>query len=151
MTDNSQLTFYRSNPHLPECFAKRRQLYSKASWVILCGETCLRTLDMRCRKKFLDLEFVSNILMTQDVQRLWCSRPTELRNVGHCDGRSILSVLKLMYIDSTMAATSTRGLLTVVEGLDRSGKSSQCQLLRDNLNKAGRHVKYVKFPGLFIQ
>jgi thymidylate kinase len=34
----------------------------------------------------------------------------------------------------------------VVEGLDRSGKSSQCQVLHDHLNKT-RKVRYVKFPG----
>ncbi|KAF9883961.1 Thymidylate kinase [Aspergillus nanangensis] len=39
-----------------------------------------------------------------------------------------------------------RGALIVVEGLDRAGKSSQCEILRDNLQKSGRSVKYVRFP-----
>lgn len=35
----------------------------------------------------------------------------------------------------------------MVEGLDRSGKSSQCQVLVDRLNKVGKPARYVKFPG----
>lgn len=46
-----------------------------------------------------------------------------------------------------MSAQPRRGRLVVVEGLDRSGKSSQCQLLVDGLNKAGTTARYVKFPG----
>jgi len=45
-----------------------------------------------------------------------------------------------------MSGVSPRGVLVVVEGLDRSGKSSQCQLLVDSLNKAGKTARYVKFP-----
>lgn len=40
-----------------------------------------------------------------------------------------------------------RGLLVVIEGLDRSGKSSQCQQLFQALESRGRRVRYVKFPG----
>jgi thymidylate kinase len=40
-----------------------------------------------------------------------------------------------------------RGLLIVIEGLDRSGKSTQCQKLLDTLQAQGREVRYVKFPG----
>lgn len=40
-----------------------------------------------------------------------------------------------------------RGALIVVEGLDRAGKTSQCQLLVEALKNHGREVKYVKFPG----
>ena len=39
------------------------------------------------------------------------------------------------------------GLLFVVEGLDRSGKSSQCQRLYENITAQGRKARYVKFPG----
>ena len=48
----------------------------------------------------------------------------------------------------SMSASVSRGLLVVVEGLDRSGKSSQCHLLHDNLTKAGKSVRYFKFPGM---
>jgi dTMP kinase len=41
---------------------------------------------------------------------------------------------------------ASRGLLIVVEGLDRSGKTSQCQLLQQSLIHAGREAKYIKFP-----
>ncbi|OGM40553.1 thymidylate kinase [Aspergillus bombycis] len=40
----------------------------------------------------------------------------------------------------------TRGALIVVEGLDRAGKSSQCEHLRDYLQESGHSVKYVRFP-----
>lgn len=46
-----------------------------------------------------------------------------------------------------MSAQPRRGQLVVVEGLDRSGKSSQCQLLVEALKKAGNTARYVKFPG----
>ncbi|GAB1212973.1 dTMP kinase [Aspergillus terreus] len=39
-----------------------------------------------------------------------------------------------------------RGALIVVEGLDRAGKSSQCEALRDVLQKSGHTVKYIRFP-----
>lgn len=43
-----------------------------------------------------------------------------------------------------------RGALIVVEGLDRAGKSSQCEWLRGSLEKAGHSVKYIRFPGMLI-
>lgn len=46
-----------------------------------------------------------------------------------------------------MAETAKeRGLLVVVEGLDRSGKSTQCELLCKHIEKQGKKAKYVKFP-----
>lgn len=41
-----------------------------------------------------------------------------------------------------------RGALIVVEGLDRAGKSSQCESLLKSLQGAGHAVKYIRFPGL---
>jgi thymidylate kinase len=43
---------------------------------------------------------------------------------------------------------SPRGALIVVEGLDRAGKTSQCQLLLEALRAGGYTAKYVKFPGM---
>lgn len=48
-----------------------------------------------------------------------------------------------------MARSTRRGALIVVEGLDRAGKSSQCECLRDALQKQGHLVKYIRFPGMF--
>ncbi|KAL2811315.1 thymidylate kinase-domain-containing protein [Aspergillus granulosus] len=48
-----------------------------------------------------------------------------------------------------MAADRTRGgrgALIVVEGLDRAGKSSQCEFLRTFLMQAGHPVRYIRFP-----
>ncbi|OCT52666.1 Thymidylate kinase [Cladophialophora carrionii] len=44
------------------------------------------------------------------------------------------------------SAASKRGLLVVIEGLDRSGKSSQCQRLFDFFRLQGQRVRYAKFP-----
>jgi dTMP kinase len=40
-----------------------------------------------------------------------------------------------------------RGTLIVVEGLDRAGKTSQCQLLLEALRERGHQAEYIKFPG----
>lgn len=40
-----------------------------------------------------------------------------------------------------------RGALIVVEGLDRAGKSSQCEMLREYLSEQAHNVKYIRFPG----
>jgi len=42
-----------------------------------------------------------------------------------------------------------RGALVVVEGLDRAGKSCQCELLVRKLREMGHQVRYVRFPGSF--
>ncbi|KAK4940721.1 Thymidylate kinase [Elasticomyces elasticus] len=39
-----------------------------------------------------------------------------------------------------------RGHLVVIEGLDRSGKSSQCQLLLETIQASRQRARYVKFP-----
>ena len=41
----------------------------------------------------------------------------------------------------------TRGTLIVFEGLDRAGKSTQCQRLVERLDKSGVKVKHLRFPG----
>ncbi|KAF4214834.1 hypothetical protein CNMCM5878_008718 [Aspergillus fumigatiaffinis] len=45
-----------------------------------------------------------------------------------------------------MDSERKRGALIVVEGLDRAGKSSQCERLRDSLQASGHSVKYIRFP-----
>lgn len=42
-----------------------------------------------------------------------------------------------------------RGALVVVEGLDRAGKSSQCELLYKSLLGMNYKAKYIRFPGRF--
>jgi dTMP kinase len=42
---------------------------------------------------------------------------------------------------------SQRGLLIVVEGCDRSGKSTQCERLVNTLVESGTEAQLVKFPG----
>lgn len=52
--------------------------------------------------------------------------------------------------DGIPAGSSTRGVFIVVEGLDRAGKSSQCELLRRHLEGLGFAVTYIRFPGLAL-
>lgn len=47
---------------------------------------------------------------------------------------------------STSSSSSQRGAFIVFEGLDRSGKSTQCLKLVDNLNKSGVKAKGIRFP-----
>ncbi|KAL8781226.1 MAG: hypothetical protein Q9213_006119 [Squamulea squamosa] len=42
--------------------------------------------------------------------------------------------------------SKSRGALIVVEGLDRAGKSTQCEKLFRYLQKEGHPVKYMRFP-----
>lgn len=48
----------------------------------------------------------------------------------------------------TDKTATRRGALIVVEGLDRAGKSSQCEMLRNHLSEQGHVVKYIRFPGI---
>lgn len=41
---------------------------------------------------------------------------------------------------------SQRGVLIIFEGLDRSGKSTQCSMLVDKLQQIGRRVEHLRFP-----
>lgn len=41
----------------------------------------------------------------------------------------------------------TRGKLIVFEGLDRAGKTTQCQMLVDALRGEGQDVLFMRFPG----
>ena len=46
-----------------------------------------------------------------------------------------------------MPEQKKRGAFIVLEGLDRSGKSTQAALLADRLKQEGVDVKLMKFPG----
>ncbi|KAJ5735796.1 uncharacterized protein N7483_000921 [Penicillium malachiteum] len=48
--------------------------------------------------------------------------------------------------DQSQPKSTRRGALIVVEGLDRAGKSSQCEMLRDYISEQGNAVKYIRFP-----
>jgi len=47
-------------------------------------------------------------------------------------------------------AAATRGSLIVFEGLDRAGKTTQCNKLVNNLRAKGRDVKAIRFPSMSI-
>ncbi len=53
-------------------------------------------------------------------------------------------------IMSAQPSPDRRGLFIVLEGLDRSGKSTQVALLEQGLRDAGRKSKTMKFPGWSI-
>lgn len=42
---------------------------------------------------------------------------------------------------------NARGHLIVVEGLDRSGKTTQCHMLCEDIGGLDKEFKYIKFPG----
>lgn len=43
-----------------------------------------------------------------------------------------------------------RGALIVLEGCDRSGKSTQCKMLKETLEQRGFPVELFRFPGEVI-
>ena len=43
--------------------------------------------------------------------------------------------------------TSARGALVVLEGCDKSGKTTQCKMLKETLMKKGFPVDLFRFPG----
>lgn len=43
-----------------------------------------------------------------------------------------------------------RGKLIVFEGLDRAGKSTQCERLVQDLQNDGHKVRHMRFPGMLI-
>ena len=47
-----------------------------------------------------------------------------------------------------MTSQSKRGKLIVFEGLDRAGKSTQCEDLVERLKSEGHAVKHMRFPGI---
>lgn len=49
--------------------------------------------------------------------------------------------------DAADAAAVTRGALIVLEGLDRSGKTTQVKLLEQRFVELGKKVRLMRFPG----
>lgn len=48
---------------------------------------------------------------------------------------------------SSVDLAPVRGALIVLEGLDRSGKTTQVQILAEKLKEQGRKVEVLRFPG----
>jgi dTMP kinase len=44
-----------------------------------------------------------------------------------------------------------RGAFIVLEGLDRSGKTTQTTKLLERIQKTGKPCKLIKFPGILLQ
>lgn len=51
---------------------------------------------------------------------------------------------------SDSSRANQRGALIVVEGLDRAGKSCQCEVLLKSLLDFGRPADYIRFPGIYV-
>lgn len=58
--------------------------------------------------------------------------------------------LEMQNISEANQKPTARGHLIVVEGLDRSGKTTQCQALCEDIGGMDKEVKYVKFPGMMF-
>lgn len=50
-------------------------------------------------------------------------------------------------ISRAMTSNQNRGALIVIEGADRTGKSTQSKMLVDALLAEGKQAELVKFPG----
>lgn len=65
----------------------------------------------------------------------------------------VIICLHLRVYDARLSTTTTtdmaRGAFIVLEGLDRSGKSTQVDRLIKRLNDSGRKARLQKFPGAF--
>ena len=61
----------------------------------------------------------------------------------------IIGVCFCKYTDTKRDASmeSGRGAFIVLEGLDRSGKTTQTAKLVEKIEKLGRRCKLIKFPG----
>ena len=49
--------------------------------------------------------------------------------------------------EASAPPSEARGAFIVLEGLDRSGKTTQVKLLEQNFTEQGKPVKVMRFPG----
>ena len=52
---------------------------------------------------------------------------------------------------ASLMTNSGRGAFIVLEGLDRSGKTTQTTKLVQRVEKLGKSCKLIKFPGTFVR
>ena len=90
-------------------------------------------------------------LSEQDARRVGMQTPQPLT-------RLLLPILSIQTVLSlppptfiAMTERKTRGAFIVIEGLDRSGKSTQVSLLEKRLKAEGVAVRLVKFPGELLK
>ena len=62
--------------------------------------------------------------------------------------RKIRIIVKRMTVSTTQ--TNKRGAFIVLEGCDRSGKSTQCSRLVSRLNENGIKAELARFPGFRV-
>ena len=65
------------------------------------------------------------------------------RKLQMLTARSVLATC----VRTKMSSSIKRGAFIVFEGCDKSGKSTQCSLLVERLNKSGVSAQLMKFPG----
>jgi len=51
----------------------------------------------------------------------------------------------------SVSAPAPRGALVVLEGLDRSGKTTQVKLLQQRFVELGKKVRLMRFPGELVK
>lgn len=62
-----------------------------------------------------------------------------------------LAITEQGSLSCNMSRSAQRAPFIVIEGLDRSGKTTQTRILHTRLQDAGVDVKLIKFPGTYIQ
>lgn len=67
---------------------------------------------------------------------------------GHLPNWSYFFDLTVISFDN-LFEMARRGAFIVVEGLDRSGKTTQAEIMRRRIQAGGREVVCIKFPGEF--
>ena len=66
-------------------------------------------------------------------------------------GKTNTAAFRFLTMSGKITSPSDRrGALIVFEGCDRSGKTTQCNLLLQSLHEKGHSVKLLKFPGIIL-
>ncbi len=102
-----------------------------------CASTITATFSTVSRR--LALVALPRSLIERDPSLHGCVPQTSMSTAAHASNATTPSA-------APSAAPTSRGALIVLEGVDRSGKSTQCQKLVDYLNSTGRPATLMRFP-----
>ncbi|KAK5164498.1 Thymidylate kinase [Saxophila tyrrhenica] len=83
-----------------------------------------------------------------DLDASWWALSVRQMDEAQIDALFVPAVKAPSSVDQTrlIKMAGKRGMLVVFEGLDRSGKSTQCERLAETLRKEGESVEHMRFP-----